>query len=101
MNAQDHIRNAFGRMAAVIKACLNRSIRHRHLDAKELHVSLDPDNTDPGYRLGRLFAALERIQVGTYGICTDCGISIPPARLNAYPTAKRCVDCQSLSEHHR
>ena len=48
--------------AAVIKACLNRTIRHGHLDAKELHVSLDPDNTDPGYRLGRLFAALERIQ---------------------------------------
>lgn len=51
--------------------------------------------------LGDIDAALERIQVGTYGICTDCGISIPPARLNAYPTAKRCVDCQSLSEHHR
>jgi CRISPR-associated protein Csd1 len=47
---------------AIVKACLNRSIRHRHLDAKELHVSLDPDNTDPAYRLGRLFAALERIQ---------------------------------------
>jgi DnaK suppressor protein len=51
--------------------------------------------------LGDIDAALERIQAGTYGICSDCGVSIPPARLNAYPTAKRCVDCQSLSEHHR
>jgi DnaK suppressor protein len=51
--------------------------------------------------LGDIDAALERIQAGTYGICADCGVSIPPARLNAYPTAKRCIDCQSLSEHHR
>jgi DnaK suppressor protein len=51
--------------------------------------------------LGDIDAALERIQAGTYGICSDCGVSIPPARLNAYPTAKRCIDCQSLSEHHR
>ncbi|PUE43075.1 TraR/DksA C4-type zinc finger protein [Limnohabitans sp. Bal53] len=51
--------------------------------------------------LGDIDAALERIQAGTYGTCTDCGVSIPPARLNAYPTAKRCIDCQSLSEHHR
>ena len=51
--------------------------------------------------LGDIDAALERLQAGTYGICADCGVSIPPARLNAYPTAKRCIDCQSLSEHHR
>lgn len=51
--------------------------------------------------LGEIDAALERIQAGTYGTCSDCGVSIPPARLNAYPTAKRCIDCQSLSEHHR
>jgi CRISPR-associated protein Csd1 len=42
--------------AAIIKACLNR------LSAKELTMSLDLDNTDPGYRLGRLFSALERVQ---------------------------------------
>jgi DnaK suppressor protein len=51
--------------------------------------------------LGDIDAALERIRAGTYGICTDCSVSIPPARLSAYPTAKRCIDCQSLSEHHR
>ena len=51
--------------------------------------------------LGDIDAALERIQAGTYGICTACGVSIPDARLNAYPTAKRCINCQSLAEHHR
>ena len=51
--------------------------------------------------LGDIEAALERIQAGTYGTCTDCGVTIPAARLHAYPTAKRCIDCQSLIEHHR
>lgn len=46
--------------AAVIKASLNRLFRQRK--AKELTMSLDKSNSDPGYRLGRLFAALERIQ---------------------------------------
>lgn len=51
--------------------------------------------------LGDIQAALERIEAGTYGSCTDCGITIPAARLKAYPTAKRCIDCQSQAERHR
>ncbi len=51
--------------------------------------------------LGDIDAALQRIQAGTYGQCTDCGITIPPARLHVYPSAKRCIDCQSLAEQHR
>jgi CRISPR-associated protein Csd1 len=46
--------------AAIIKAALTRLFRQRK--EKELTVSLDKSNTDPGYRLGRLFSALERIQ---------------------------------------
>lgn len=49
--------------AALIKACINRQTRSRHPDIKEeLLVSLDIENTNPGYRLGRLFATLEKIQ---------------------------------------
>ncbi len=51
--------------------------------------------------LGDIEAALERMDAGTYGQCTDCGVTIPPARLNAYPTAKRCIDCQTVAEQHR
>jgi len=51
--------------------------------------------------LGDIEAALVRLEVGTYGQCTDCGVTIAPERLSAYPTAKRCMDCQSLAEKHR
>lgn len=30
---------------------------------------------------------------GTYGVCGDCGQPIPAARLEARPTATRCVRC--------
>jgi CRISPR-associated protein Csd1 len=45
--------------AAAIKACLNRRSRS---EEEKLAVSLDPANTHVAYRLGRLFAVLERIQ---------------------------------------
>jgi len=49
--------------AAMIKACINRSIRFKNPSIKEeLKMSLDENNTNIGYRLGRLFAVLEKIQ---------------------------------------
>ena len=43
-------------------------------------------------------SALQRISAGTYGNCLDCGQSIPIKRLEAEPTAERCVQCQELFE---
>lgn len=48
--------------AAIVKACLNRNNRYQTQHEKEMDVSLDKDNTNPGYRIGRLFALLEKIQ---------------------------------------
>lgn len=48
--------------AAIIKACLNRKARFQFQPEKEMTVSLDKDNTNPGYRIGRMFAVLEKIQ---------------------------------------
>lgn len=49
--------------AALIKACVNRETRRTNTSKEEeLAVSLDEGNTNIGYRLGRLFAALEKIQ---------------------------------------
>ncbi|MHB1592067.1 MAG: TraR/DksA family transcriptional regulator [Sulfuricella sp.] len=43
-------------------------------------------------------ATLSRLASGDYGSCVDCGADIPLERLRAYPTAVRCISCQSIHE---
>jgi CRISPR-associated protein Csd1 len=51
--------------AAILKACINREHRRRQglpQDHGFIREELDVNQLDPAYRLGRLFAVLERIQ---------------------------------------
>lgn len=48
--------------AALIKAILVRETRYYQRNQKEVIMSLDTTNNNIGYRLGRLFAALEKVQ---------------------------------------
>lgn len=43
-------------------------------------------------------AALSRVESGTYGLCVECGEHIGFQRLQAYPSANRCLVCQSKVE---
>lgn len=45
-----------------------------------------------------IVAARKRLAAGSYGMCTDCGQEIGYERLQAYPTAKRCIRCQREHE---
>ena len=38
-------------------------------------------------------AALAKFDKGTYGLCEGCGQPIAPARLEAKPAARLCIDC--------
>jgi DnaK suppressor protein len=42
--------------------------------------------------------ALVRMKDGSYGECVDCGKEIPYARLQANPSASRCIACQERVE---
>lgn len=42
--------------------------------------------------------ALVRIKGHRFGRCTECDGEIGIARLTAFPTARRCVPCQTLHE---
>jgi DnaK suppressor protein len=45
--------------------------------------------------------AQQRLAAGRYGRCTVCDAVIPAARLEAWPTAKRCQPCQAQHEQQR
>lgn len=53
--------------AAVIKACLSRSSQPSKSTEEAIPTMLDPSNTQASYRLGRLFAVLEKIQEESAG----------------------------------
>ena len=42
--------------------------------------------------------ALQRIEEGNYGKCMACEKEIPKKRLEVFPAAKRCVECESKHE---
>lgn len=54
--------------------------------------------TREGKFLTYIDQALERVENGTYGECFDCKNEIPRDRLQAVPTATRCVPCKELAE---
>ena len=42
--------------------------------------------------------AIETINCGEYGFCLTCGIEIGIRRLEARPTATKCIDCKTRDE---
>jgi len=49
-------------------------------------------------KLAQIDDAIDRIEENTYGLCEECGIKIPKARLKVLPFATYCVECQEKNE---
>jgi DnaK suppressor protein len=63
-------------------------------DEMEMYESnLATDETLKG-ELEKIIKALAAIEDGTYGICANCQKEIPLERLQAYPQADTCLDCE-------
>ncbi len=61
--------------------------------ARDLAVQVNAEQT-----LKLVNDALARFDLGTYGLCLDCGQEIDAARLEAIPYAPLCLSCQSKRE---
>jgi DnaK suppressor protein len=59
----------------------------------EVHIQLKLKQTDAKI-LQAIEEALHRIDVGTFGVCRDCGEPIAEARLNAIPWTRSCISCK-------
>jgi DnaK suppressor protein len=58
-------------------------------------------NTDIFTKLMQLDAAYCQLELGLYGLCSDCEMDIEASRLIANPTEQRCTHCEQkhLREH--
>jgi RNA polymerase-binding transcription factor DksA len=66
----------------------------RQADEVEEYATRLPLEKNMETKLMAIDAALAKIAQGTYGKCEKCGKQIPLERLNIFPEAPFCVDCQ-------
>jgi DnaK suppressor protein len=77
----------------------NRLSQPGEADSEENAVFRENDEVVEGlneltiHDIHEIRLALDRIEHGTYGVCTSCGKRIAKARLNALPFTGTCVDC--------
>jgi RNA polymerase-binding protein DksA len=62
---------------------------------RELDYTLEESE---GRLLEAIDAALQRLDDGTYGICSSCGQPIGAERLEALPWTTQCIDCKRREE---
>lgn len=66
----------------------------RQADEVEEYTTRLPLERNLEVKLAAVTKALEKIKKGTYGICDQCGKEIPAERMEIFPQANLCVDCQ-------
>jgi RNA polymerase-binding transcription factor DksA len=89
VNAED---KTYAEVAGRVLDVAEESVANMFADDKILIIKKEvAEQTD-------VVAALARITDGTYGACVDCAENIGVKRLDAYPTAKRCIRCQTHFE---
>ena len=66
----------------------------------ELHNQsiLVANRTVTSNRLKAVLQEKQRLELGGYGFCTSCEEPIAFKRLEAYPEASMCIECQSDNE---
>jgi len=77
------------------------SDRKEEADAEQRAGMLSQSDRLAAEALSDCRAALERLDDGLYGDCSDCGDPIPLPRLMVLPQARRCARCQAAIESGR
>ena len=62
---------------------------------REIDYTLEENSS---HVLQAIYAALKRLDDGTFGTCEHCSRPISEARLEARPWATLCIDCKRLEE---
>lgn len=110
----ERMRDRKALLMAEIRGALSQTARSQYVDllgvggdaADESVASLLRDITESEVvrdvgEVRDIVAAEQRLAAGRFGTCIACESPIDAKRLEAYPTAKRCLSCQQHREKTR
>lgn len=83
----------FANLAGQVHDAGEESLADLLVDVNQAEIARDVQE------LREIERAQARITEGTYGRCTECGEEITRARLEANPSAQRCIRCQEAVEN--
>ena len=94
---RDELSGRLERITANVRRSLDSDSEER---AKQLEDSevVDALGNEARDELRKISVALEKMETGHFGLCTECGEQIAEARMLAYPYAGKCIDCANLDE---
>jgi DnaK suppressor protein len=93
-------RDELNRMVQVVLDDAQAVGEHDRKVSESVEKELVLEHTEEDFRK-KVLDALQRIEEGTYGTCQQCGLPIPPSRLDAIPFAPYCVNCERKREEQR
>jgi DnaK suppressor protein len=67
-------------------------------DAEEAWFTKERMSQHWKLELSRIEKALQRMELGNFGVCEDCDELIPVKRLRVRPDANLCLNCQETNE---
>jgi DnaK suppressor protein len=106
----EHFHNILLKWKEKLMSEVDTTVVHLKTDAEAYADPLDRAAQEEGFNLElrtrdrerklikKIEEALDWINEGVYGYCEDCGAEIGVRRLEARPTAAKCIDCKTYSE---
>lgn len=112
MNAEqrDHFRGILMQWKSQLMQEVDSTVGHMKEEAASYPDPIDRAAQEEGFSLElrtrdrerklikKIEQSLDDIDNGVYGYCEDCGAEIGVRRLEARPTATKCIDCKTFEE---
>lgn len=106
----EHFRQILSNWKKQLLADMERTVHHMQDEATNFPDPNDRATQEEGFAIElrtrdrelklirKIDDSLKKIDSGDYGYCEGCGIEIGLRRLEARPTATKCIDCKTLDE---
>ena len=107
---RQHFRNILDAWKAQLMQDVDLTVVHLKEDAEFYADPVDRAAQEEGFNLElrardrerklikKIEQSLDLLNTGDYGFCEDCGAEIGIRRLEARPTAVKCIDCKTFQE---